>query len=260
MFFVVVLTLSIATFGQQASRQPTGTASPDTTACSFSYMSGPLYTFTRYCVSGNGNIVQFDSPSGFEFINNGDVMEGYGFCDVTPNVSYYDYANIDSANWGTTTATVVNSTIMKFVRSTSDGLWQLTQTVQQIKATASSTGSAKITMALKNLSNISKNVALLRVANVDAGFSALNDEFTYSDNSAFGQEPGNSWGLGLTTNTFTFAHNGLAITVPQGPDPCHYVTNVSNTPFVGDGSIGHVYAITVPKGATKTVVMSYKPM
>jgi hypothetical protein len=257
---LAILAFSMLAFGQQASQPQAGTDAPATTTCSFAYSSGPLATFTRYCLGANGNIVQLDSPSGFEFINNGDLMEGYGICDVTPNVSYYDYASIDSANWGATTVTIPNATTAKFVRTTGDGIWQLTQTVMQIKATAASTGSVKITMALKNLSTISRNVALMRVANVNAGPVATNDELVSSFNSAFAQEPGASWGLGLTTNTFTFAHNGAVFSVPTGPDPCHYVTSINNFAFVGDGSIGHVYAITVPKGATKTVTMTYKPI
>ena len=257
---LTVPAFSMLAFGQRASQPQAATEAPATTACSFPYSSGPLATFTRYCLSANGNIVQFDSPSGFEYINNGGLMEGYGFCDVTPNVSYYDYASIDSGNWGATTATIPNATTVKFVRTTSDGVWQLTQTVVQMKAAAAGPGSVKITMALKNLSTISRNVALLRVANVNAGPVATNDEFVSSFNSAFAQEPGASWGLGLTTNTFTSAHNGTVFGVPTGPDPCHYVTFINNFAFVGDGSLGHVYAITVPKGATKTVTMTYKPI
>lgn len=254
-----VLAFSMLAFGQQVRQQPAVTDPPNTPTCSFAYSSGPLATFTRYCLSANGNIVQFDSPSGFEFIANA-VMEGYGICDVTPNVSYYDYASIDSGNWGATTVTVPNATTRQFVRTTSDGFWQLTQTIKQIKANASGPGSVKITMALKNLSTISRNVTLLRIANVNSGPVATNDEFVSSFNSAFGQEPGASWGLGLTTNTFTFAHNGAVFNVPAGPDPCHYVTQIVNAAFVGDGSLGHVYAITVPAGATKTVNMTYKPI
>ena len=95
---------------------------------------------------------------------------------------------------------------------------------------------------------------------MNAGPVPTNDEFVSSLNSAFGQEPGASWGLGLTTNTITFAHNGIVADVPAGPDPCHYVTHIINAAFVGDGSLGHVYAITVPAGATKTVTMTYKPI
>lgn len=246
------------------AQEPQSTADPASTTCSFSYFSGPPTTFTRYCLSTNGNIVQFDSPSGFEYISHGDLLEGYGICDVTPNVAYYDYASTVSGNWGPTTVTSLNATTWVFVRTTTDGIWQLTQTITQLQASVASTGLVKITMALKNLSAISRNVTLLRFANVNNGPVPSNDEFVSSFNSAFGQEPGASWGLGLTTNTFTFAHNGIvlrsAVGPPVGPNPCHYVTNVRNSAFVGDGAIGHVYAITVPGGATKTVAMTYKPI
>jgi len=258
--FFAILALSISAAAQRAAQVSVAPSSAPNTACVYSYSSGPLNTFTRYCLSANGNVVQLDSPSGFEFINNGNLMEGYGLCDVNDNVAYYDYASADTGNWGTTTVTTKNDITLVFVRSTIDGIWQLTQTIAQIKASASTVGSVKITMALKNLSTISRNVTLLRIANVNAGPVATNDEFVSSFNSAFGQEPGASWGLGLTTNTFTFAHNGIVETVPTGPDPCHYVTHISNAAFVGDGSLGHVYAITVPKGSTKTVVMTYKPI
>jgi len=251
-----LLVLSTAALAQQSE----SAADPASRACAFSYSSGPLATFTRYCLSTNGNIVQFDSPSGFEYIGNGGPLEGYGICDVTPNVAYYDYAFTDSGNWSPTTVTTPNATTQVFLRTTADGVWQLKQTIVQLKASAASTGSVKITMALKNLSTISRNVTLLRIANVNNGPVATNDEFVSSFNSAFGQEPGASWGLGLTTNTFTFAHNGVVIGPPVPPDPCHYVTNIHNAAFVGDGAIGHVYAITVPKGATKTVAMTYKPI
>ena len=246
------------------AQEPQSTADPASTTCSFSYLSGPPTTFTRYCLSANGNIVQFDSPSGFEYIRNGVPplvpLEGYGICDVTPKVAYYDYASTVSGNWGPTTVTSLNATTLVFVRTTTDGIWQLTQTITQLQASVASTGSVKITMALKNLSAISRNVTLLRFANVNNGPSPTNDEFVSSFNSAFGQEPGASWGLGLTTNTFTFAHNGIVLRPAVGPDPCHYVKNVLNFAFVGDGAIGHVYAITVPGGATKTVAMTYKPI
>jgi hypothetical protein len=256
--FLAMFTFSILAFGQQARQQPPATHAPDTAACSFAYSSGSLATFTRYCLSVNGNIVQLDSPSGFEFINHGDLLEGYGICDL--GVAYYDYASIDTGNWGPTTVTIPNATTAQFVRTFGNGQLQLTQTIKQIKATASGPGSVKITMAFKNLTAFTRSFDLLRVANVDAGPVATNDEFVSSFNSAFGQEPGASWGLGLTTNTFTFAHNGAVFNVPTGPDPCHFVTHIVNAAFVGDGSIGHVYAIVLPGGATKTVNMTYKPI
>jgi hypothetical protein len=258
-----VLGVSTLAVAQQPALNGGDASLPASATCAFSYFSGPLATFTRYCLSPNGNMVQLDSPSGNEFINKGDLLEGYGLCDFTPNVSYFDYASIDSGNWGTTTVTTPNATTKVFIRTTADGLFQLTQTITQIKASPSSVGSIKITMAVKNLSASAKNnLTLLRVVNIDAGFTPLNNEFVSSANSAFGQEPGR-WGVGLTTNTFTFANNGLVFDFSKGlapPDPCHYVTHVNNFSFVGDGSIGHVYDISIPAGATKTVTMTYKPI
>src|SRR6202020_720322 len=129
----------------QGSQPSAAMISEGVSGCSLSYFSGPLTTFTRYCLSANGNILQLDSPSGFEFINNGGLMEGYGICDDTSNVSYYDYASQNSGNWGGSVATAVNATTEKFVRTSSDSIWQLTQTIQQIKASASGTGGVKIT-------------------------------------------------------------------------------------------------------------------
>jgi hypothetical protein len=256
-----LLTLSTLAFAQQPDQNTTDPSLPASAACAFSYFSGPLATFTRYCLSANGNVVQLDSPSGNEFINKANLLEGYGLCDFTPNVSYYDYASTDSANWGPTTVTTPNATTKVFVRTTSDGFFQLTQTITQLKASATTVGSIKITMAVKNLTGVAKNnLTLLRVANVDAGSTPTNNEFVSSANSSFGQEPGARWGLGLTTNTFTFANNGIVMNVPTGPNPCHYVTNVDPFAFVGDGSIGHVYNISIPKGATKAVTMTYKPI
>jgi hypothetical protein len=261
-----LLAFAAPAFAQQPALNAGDPSLPASASCAFSFFSGtPTTTFTRYCLSVNGNIVQLDSPSGNEMINKGALLEGYGLCDFTPNVSYYDYASVDSANWGATTVTTPNATTKVFVRTTGDGLFQLTQTITQLKASPSTVGSIKITMAVKNLSGIAKNnLTLLRVANVDAGATPTNNEFVSSANSSFGQEPGQRWGLGLTTNTFTFANGGIVILNPTGtftiPNPCHYVTNVQAFSFVGDGYIGHVYNISIPKGATKTVTMTYKPI
>ena len=167
--FLGVFTFSTLAFGQQAREQPASTDAPDTTACSFTYGSGPLTTFTRYRLSVNGNIVQLDSPSGFEFINNGGLMEGYAICDVSPNVSYYDYASIDSANWGATVVTALNDTTRQFVRSTSDGLWQLTPDHQTDQGKRDGSRIGEDHHGPQESQHISRNVTLLRVANVNAG-------------------------------------------------------------------------------------------
>lgn len=244
---------------QQAARE-----APDNTTCSFNYSSGAGSTHTSYCLSVNGNIVQLASPAGHELIDVGNIYEGYGVCDLSGGVSnyvaYYDYARNYSANWGATVVSAPNATTRKFVRSTEDGIWQLTQTIKQIKSNASSAGSVKITMALKNLSGVARPAWLLRMADVDAG-NYLNNQFVSDHNSAWAAEPG-GYGLLLITNTLsTINHSGFVQSVFTGPDPCSYGVNLSEDPFVGDGSILHFYYFpAVNAGATKTVTMTYKPI
>jgi hypothetical protein len=250
---------SVMVAGPQVSQDQLAADAPDTTACSFSYSSGSGDNFTRYCLSVNGNIVQFDRPSGFEYIAFGFIGEGYGICDNTAGgVAYDDYAGSDSGNWGATTRTFPNATTAKFVRTTSDGIWTLTQTIKQVKANGAGPGSAKITMAVKNSTGIGRNIFLVRYADVDAG-ATTSDNFDQSKDAAFGND--NVFdGLSLTNNTFTFDHYAATWTTAAGPNPCNFNVNRLAAPAAGiDGSIGHLYALTVPAGATKTVNMTYKP-
>lgn len=264
MMLAAILILSSLGFAQARTQQEgEDLAAPSkSTSCTYSYSSGPSASFTSYCLTGNGNIVQFASPSGFEFINAGTVSEGYGICDFTPAtpVPYFDYAHADSGNWGPTTVTAPSATSKRFVRTTSDGIWQLTQTITQIKATSSTVGSAKVVMALKNLTGTDRVVYLIRYADVDAGGTDSDDTFIWGINSAYGVDREISYGLGLTTNTFTFPHTAFTQNEFDGPAPCSAFTNMNGQPFTGDGSIGHLFAIEVLHGATRTVTVTYKPM
>ena len=259
---VVLSSLALAQQQQHAQQQGGKLGMPQgLDTCAYSYSSGPASTFTRYCLSGNGNIVQFDSPQGYEYINAGDVGEGYGVCDLTgTTTAYYDYADVDSGNWGATVVSAPSATSRKFVRSTIDGIWQLAQTISQVKANASGPGSVKAAMALKNLTGISRDVYFLRYADVDANATFLDDRFDSTLNLAFGADPGASNGLGLSNNTFSFLHTAFTQSVSGGPDPCNPTVNFNSNPFSGDGSIGQIYLLTVPAGATKTVTVTYKPI
>lgn len=256
---VVVSAISLLASAQQGAQQQSAKAAPDTSACAFVYSSGSGDSFTRYCLSVNGNIVQFESPSGFEFINFGDVIEGYGFCITNLGAAYYDYAFYGSANWEPTVVTEVNATTRKFVRNTADGNWQLTQVIKQVKANKSAPGSVKITMSLKNLSTVGMGGWLTRVADVDAGATSGNDEFSYTWHSALALEPRGLFGLGLTSNSLIFENIAFTQNTYLGPDPCQPLTHMNFAHFVGDGSIGQAYSVFVPAGATKTVTMTYKP-
>ena len=59
--------------------------------CAYTFTSGSGYTYLQWCATVNGNIVEFQSPSGAEQIDQGTIGEGYGVCDVSTDVGYYDF-------------------------------------------------------------------------------------------------------------------------------------------------------------------------
>jgi hypothetical protein len=239
----------------EAQSQFVGVLSPDaTTACSFTFTSGTGLTFLKYCVTKNGNITQFQSPSGIEYINVGTVGEGYSFCDFDSRVHYFDFAGYgDSGNWQPPTTTSTATTV-KVVRTTSDGIFTLTQTITQNKTV----GSVKVQMVLKNNTTTPRHVGLLRYADVDAQGSGLND-FDYTNNTALGY---NSEGYGLEqseVSTVGAAYNGaFSQLIAGGPDACqpfmHVVAPLTDT----DGSIFIQYDMMLGSKKSQTGTMSYK--
>ncbi len=155
-------------------------ASPNTTSdCTYVFASGSGITYLQFCVTLNGNITQFQSPSGVEQIRQGEFGEGYGICDLSTDIQYYDYADYgDSGNWDSPVTITSTATMVKIERTTSDGLWTLTQT---ITSTPGTNPYAKVLMALKNNSSESKSANLVRFADVDPGNSADTDT-NYSEN------------------------------------------------------------------------------
>lgn len=263
--FLALLALSTLALAEQSTQQQTANDAPDNTACSFTYSSGNGMTQTQYCLSVKGNIVQFSRPSSVEYINNGLTIEGYGVCDVTGSESYFDYAAQVTDNWEPTVVTAPNATTRKFVRKTNSGVWELTQAIQQAKASGSLPGRVQITMTLKNLSGITRNVYLLRVADVDlldVDTGVTTNEFDFTWDTAYGSSAGfHGFGLALTNNTFKYGHNAFTRNTPFGPDPCDFTANQNPGPFVGDGSIGHVWGqAALHPGSKMTVVMTYRPI
>jgi hypothetical protein len=232
-----------------------------TSTCSFTFTSGTGNSFLKYCVTANGNITQFETPAGVEHIAIGSFGEGYGFCDLNFGVAYDDYADFgDSGNWLNATVASSSPTSVKIVRTTADGIWTLTQTIAQV----ASTGSAKITMPLKNNTAIDRSVELVRYADVDADDSVFNN-FDSTFNSAFGWDPSgttDNFGMMLQdVNTTAFTHLGLVQNVAFGPDPCHVFRNVVSGTQIGvDGSVLLSYVIEIPPRASRTVTVSYKGM
>ncbi len=239
----------------EAKQQYVGAASPDaTTTCKYTFTSGTGNKYLKYCVTLNGNIVSFESPSGQEYIATSPIGEGYAFCDFDTATQYYDYAGYgDSGNWQAPVTVSSSGTSVKISRKTTDGIYTLTQTIAQNVPNAF----AQVTMALKNNTGVSHHVGLLRYADVDAqGSTSNNFDFTYR--TAYGY---NEAGYGLQIKFLSgFAFNGgFAQIIPGGPNPCQIFTHVVYAPQQNiDGSIFAQFDMELAKNATGTVVVEYK--
>jgi hypothetical protein len=106
-----------------------------TEACKYTFTTGSGTTFMKYCITVNGNFGGFESPVGVEMLHQGGAFEGYGVCDQSSGTEYYDYAYTDSGNWSAPILVANNSTEVKIERTTSDGLWTLTQTITKVTGT-----------------------------------------------------------------------------------------------------------------------------
>jgi len=259
---VLVLSLSSLVLAQSQSQPQVEDQAPSlssTTACNVTFSSGTSTNATRFCVTVNGNIAQF-SVAGGEMIAVGSILEGYGVCDSTANVPYYDWAYFASGTWGSPTFTH-SGNVVTVTRTTTDSRWELKQTITNVPATATGPGSAKVSMALKNLSGISRNAYIMRYADVDADGDQSGNDFDFTGQTVFGLEPSNR-GLSSTNNTFNinFGQDTFAQNVAAPPSPCTPFTNFAAHPFHGDGSIVQFWSFAVPANATKTVVSTYKPI
>jgi len=235
-----------------------------TSTCTYNFTSGTNNTFLKYCVTVNGNIPQLMTPFNREHIAVGAAGEGYGVCDNTGAVAYFDYADYgDSGNWGAPTLVSQTATSVKIARTTGDGVWTLTQTITQV----ASTQSVRVIMALKNNTAVPRSFFLMRFADVDVSGTASNN-FDATANSAFGwnsafsstpeyglmvQNVGNPTGL---ANTIPFVQK-----VAFPPNPCVPGAQLVAGPETAtDGSMLMYYEGTVPQKGTRTVTMNYKGM
>jgi hypothetical protein len=249
----------------QKNAMAAATRSPQsTTACSFTFTSGFGFTFLKFCVTANGNIVQFETPLGDPMISQESFGEGYGICDATTHVSYFDFGGDgDSGNWAPATVLSNTAKAVKIARTTTDGIWTLTQTITKVAGTSPS---ATIAMALKNNSSVSREAFLMRFADVDAAGNVTNN-FDATQNSAFGwnsitsENDNQPFGLVLqTVGTVPFGYDAFAQINPNPPDPCNPFTTIADGLITAtDGSVVTFYDIApVAKSSTTTVTVAYR--
>lgn len=232
------------------------------TDCTFNFNSGANNTFLHYCVSDNGNIVEFETPQGHTLATL-SRNEGYGVCDATPNagsIDYHDYARDgDTPNWGSAIVVSHSATSVKIARTTSDGVWTLTQTISQV---AGNSPSAKIVMTLKNNSAVDRIAFLVRYMDVDADNNRLNN-FDATRNSAEGWNSEfqiGPFGLVLqNVGTSPFSYTGFVQNTFHGPDPCDPGKTVAAGPVTAiDSAVVMFYGMGIQKGKSATVTVAYK--
>ena len=256
-WLLLVLVLVLSPLAAPQNNRPAVSPNSSTT-CSYTFTSGVGGNVTQFCVTGNGNITQFSRPAGFEHLNSGQVAEGYAICDLSTNTAYYDYAGGGDSGWGAPSVTSTTTSV-QVIRTSTDGVWTLTQTIKQVKANNSGPGAASVSMALKNNSTTKRFTNIFRYADVNADGFPVNNFFNALD-AVYGLDTSNYQGLAAINNTFNIGWGAYAQTVPSGPDPCN-PTNAANQPFLGNGSLVLVWGgVLVGPGSTKTVAMSYKPM
>jgi hypothetical protein len=91
---------------------------------------------------GSGNILGLESPQGHFMVP--DDREGYGICDEGTGKAYFDYGSLgDNGNWLPPVLLSNKGKTVKIARTTSDGVWTLTQTFTQVTG---NTPMAKVTM------------------------------------------------------------------------------------------------------------------
>jgi hypothetical protein len=257
---IVTGMVAATAFGQIGPRATHSTSATATTDCQSTYKSGSNPGFLEFCVTANGNIAEFQGPSGYEHIRFGGVGEGYGVCDYDNKIRYYDYAGGDSGNWQNAVRTQpggLNTFPLKIVRASSDGAFVLTQAFSRNAGERI----AKIAMTLKNTGSSPKTFILLRFANVNAN-NAHGGDF----NNTFDSGVDAAWayntlqyGVRLSTVANSFEHVGFVDVTNDGPDPCNpLASSPPGQPFFGDGSVGMAYVIPLAAGKSAMISVEYK--
>jgi hypothetical protein len=257
---VAVLALAVLSLGQDRQTQVSSQGVVHNPNCQSTFNYGSGQTLFDFCVTSDGNLIQFTSPQGFEHIQEGVIGEGYGICDTDLNAAYFDYAQRGaSGNWNNPVIAQPggpNTFPLKMTRVTSDRVFALTQSFSRNPGERI----VKITMTIKNTSSVGKAVILLRYADIDANNADHGDylnEFDYGFESVWGYNTG-SYGLGLSLVPTSVSHSELVWDNASAPDTCTPRSNLATTPFLGDGSAGIMFFFPLAAGKSKTVSVEYQ--
>jgi hypothetical protein len=228
--------------------------------CSVTYTSGTGANATQFCVTNAGTIGQF-SVAGEEFINNPVPLEGYGLCDASTGTGYTEYTQ-NSNGWLTPTFSQ-NGNVVTLTRETTDGIWQLKETLTNLPASATKPASVKMAMALKNLSGVDRSIAFIRYAG-SVNIYNTQDDYNFTSQTAYMLVASNDTnrGFSITNETFNPAIASTAFTLDtfETPDPCNAGAKGAPQPFVGIGSLIEYWQYNAPHGQTMTMTANYSPI
>jgi hypothetical protein len=254
---LVVILLSLIALGSLASAQ-----TKDTT-CATSLAGGSGNFAFNYCVSPNGNIVQMETPLGFQHLAAAHLSEGVGLCDITAgNVEYSDFGDggVSTTHFWLDPV-VVSTSPLVIGRKTDDGIWQLLQTF----TTSAADSSIKVKMDIINQTAIKREATLVRYADVNVNLNGLTDLFqatllSASASDLFGTPRSPGMQLRDAAHGTPTPH---VQNVQTGPSPCNASAHAKEPFFAGPGSLVLVYGegggITVPANGKKTATALYRP-
>ncbi|HUM07063.1 MAG TPA: hypothetical protein VLT90_16465 [Terriglobales bacterium] len=246
-----LLTMTGSTLGQNWTQE-----------CSYTFTTGNGQNYLQSCVTVNGNVTHFESPSGSEDIGSPpwNRGEGYAFCETSGSPTpYYDFAGFgDSGNWQAPVLLHSTATSVQIARTSSNNIWTLKQTFTQNAGTAN----LKVVMSVKNNSAVSRNIRFMRWVAASANNDHFHNTFTSSFTSVF------AWaGFGLVMQNvppWTDLAGGYVQWTPVGPDPCNpfqYVVKNMDLPLVNStGSMYLYYLMTIPPKASRSIALTYKAM
>lgn len=258
--FAVVLLLSISFTANAFDGEQDPDISDPTTACWCTFTS-PGDGGTTVCISKHGNVVKYNSPTGFEHVGVGAFSEGYVLCNGA--VNRYDTGTLE-VGFAEPISAICTPPTATITRNTLDGTMQLKQDF-------SFNGMGKqlqVSMTVKNLTAaLIASVTLRRQVDfdVDAYFGNYhaNTEkdgvFAWNDpNDALGPEGDKAHGMILRHLSGPTAHNAN-VTLSILDSAC-VPTVVNPSPAIyGDyGDTIRYNFGTIGAGASKKAIVRYE--
>jgi hypothetical protein len=259
---MIIVMCATCTFAQaqQPANKPAKALVDATKTCYASFNTA----LPNFCVTENGNIGQFIYPANYSQI----YTDGYGVCDgtSTPWRSYYDVGVADSGNWQNSVITEpggVNTLPLTIERTTSDGIWTITQVFSRNTADAY----VKVVITLKNNTAATRSAWMTRYVDIDADGHPNTNYFDGTIDSGWGyQSAGVSYpNHGLTIRSNHSVHNYFGFSTPSGSyDTCNFNSNPVSSPAYGDEAVVYQWKpngnYLIPGGKSITVTLEYRPM